>query len=525
VKSFLQSLTGLVFGVLSGFDRMVFQGHLRSLYQPGGMLWYCNTNGVLLKEFKAYSQRMTERLIEASEAAAVAASRPILYLPSPKTRKEDFARQIAERDGIRDGLIAVLKCVEPCWSFSLRGNGATKKLEFRSEPRQCLHLYHYYQHPQFGFMYARLQTWFPFAIQIGINGREWLTRQLDADGQSYQRQDNCLTWLADVERAQALMSEQLRTDWVTAWTAVRQQVHPSHAEIMGQWRSDYYWSLKQSEWASDVMFRDRQELQRRYGNWLRYAMQTFSSPDVLRFLGKKVPACGGVGKYAGEVLSDLGKRVDGMRIKHRAAANSIKMYDKAGGQVLRVETTINDPSEFKVYRSKEGEPEGEKDWRVLRSGVADTFRCGVVGQSANERYLGALAAATHPERLKDLTEKLGQRVREPGEGGRWCRGLNPLAKEDAALLEAVARMEHTVNGFRNRDIVAALHPKAGADAAEAKRRSGQVTRYLRLLRGHGLIRKVPKSHRYQVTDQGRNAITAIHAARHASIEKLVNIAA
>ena len=525
MKSFLPAVAGLVFGVLSGYDRMVFRGHLRSLMPTGRMAQYCHTNGVLLKDFKGHAQVVTDRLIAASEAAARATGRPVEYLPSPKTRKEDHVRRIAARDRVTDGLIAVLKCVEPCWSFTLRGNRPAKKLEFRPEPRQCLHLYHYYRHPVFGFMYARLQTWFPFAIQVGINGREWLGRQMDAAGLAYRRHDNCFTWLQDVEQAQSLMAEQSRLNWATALDDVRALVHPSHPELLGKWRSDYYWSLKQSEWATDVMFRDPAALQRMYGDWLRYAIAAYRSPDVLRFLGKKLPGHGGVhGRFAGEVLSDLGGRRDGLRIKHRVGANSIKMYDKAG-QVLRVETTINDPSAFKVYRAKEGEPGGTKDWRTLRAGVADVHRRGEVGAAANERYLDGLAAVAHPEALQELTAGLGGRVREPGATGRRLRGLNLLGAEDAALLGAVGRPEHVVTGFRNRDISRALYGEPSGDAAEQKRRSARVTRLLRLLRGHKLIRKVAKTHRYQVTDDGRRVVTAVLAARNASTEKLVSLAA
>jgi hypothetical protein len=526
VKSFVQTLAGLVFGVLSGFDRLMYRGHLRELAYPGGMLRYCNLNGVRLTGFKAHVEQLTGRLLEASEAQAKQLGRPIEYLASPKLRKEDRARAIAQRDGISEGLIALFKCVEPCWSFGLRGNRATKKLELKPELRKCLHLYHYYQHPLFGFCYARVQTWFPFTIQIGLNGREWLARQLDASGLSYRRQDNCITWVEDVPRAAALLEAQLRVNWPKLLGQLGSWVHPSHPELLGKCRLDYYWSLKQSEWASDVLFEKPSELQRRYGAWLRFALTRYSSVDVLRFLGRKLPASGGVhGKYADEVLSDLGRRVDGVRIKHRAGENSIKMYDKAGGRVLRVETTINDPSAFKVYRAKENDPGGEKDWRALRSGVADVHRRAAVSQAANERYLEGLAGVDHTTSMKDMVEPLGRRVTEPGPGGRKLRGLNPLIGEDAALLELIGRAEYVLNGLRNRDVVAGLYPKPAPDAAEKKRRSARVSRQLRLLRAHGLLKKVPKTHRYQVTERGRLILTALHAARHASTQKLVDLAA
>jgi hypothetical protein len=526
MKSFVQTLAGLVFGVLSGFDRLMFRGHLRELAYPGGMLRYCNFNGVKLVDFGKQAERMTGQLIEASEAEAKRLDRPIEYLASPKLRKEDHARAIARRDGIEQGLIAVFKCVEPCWSFSLRGNRASKKLEFRPELRKCLHLYHYYQHPQFGFVYARVQTWFPYTIQIGLNGREWLARQLDAAELRYRRHDNCITWVEDMDKAQALLDDQLRVNWSKQLQEIGLLVHPSQAGFLGKLRADYYWSLKQSEWASDVLFKKPADLSPRYDAWLRYALADVSSADVLRFLGRKLTATGNVnGRYADEVLSDLGQRVDGVRVKHRAGDNSIKMYDKAQGRVLRVETTINDPSDFKVFRAKESEPEGEKKYRPMRAGVADAHRRAQVSQAANERYLESLAAVDHEQPLQELLEPLGRRVKEPGGGGRKLRALAPLVGKDADLLAAMARPEFMVNGLRNRDLVAALDGKSAADPAERKQRSAQISRQLRLLRGHGLLKKIPKTHRYQVTERGRLILTALVAARHASTQKLVAQAA
>ena len=115
----------------------------------------------------------------------------------------------------------------------LARNRASKKLEFVSELRKCLHLYHYYQHPGFGLLYARLQTWFPFTIQIGMNGREWLARQLDAAGLSYRRHDNCITWVEDVAAAQALLDSQLRMNWAKQLRQIGSWAHPSGAGLLG----------------------------------------------------------------------------------------------------------------------------------------------------------------------------------------------------------------------------------------------------------------------------------------------------
>ena len=98
----------------------------------------------------------------------------------------------------------------------------------RGEHGKCSHLYHYFIHPTFGWLYVRLQTWFPFEMQVGINGREWLARQMDRANIPYQRSDNKFLWVQDWGRVQQLFDQQLQTDWVRELDALQQQVHPLH---------------------------------------------------------------------------------------------------------------------------------------------------------------------------------------------------------------------------------------------------------------------------------------------------------
>jgi hypothetical protein len=524
MSPFVQQLGERIQGELSGFDRLVFRGTLRQLAYPLGMMCYLSANHVLLKDFAAHAERTSAALHDASLRAAEQAGREIRYLPSSLIRKEQVARDIAQRDGITTGLICVLRCVEPCLSFEVHRNRAAKLLELHSRQRKCLHLYHYYQHPVFGFMHARIQTWFPFSVQVCLNGREWLAGQMDRAGLSYVRRDNCFTAIEDVAAAQALFDQQLQADWPQLLGQVLGLVHPSHPEILGNCPVDYYWSVHQSEWATDLMFRSRGELQTLYPRLVRHALTSAGSADVMRFLGKRVAAV--PKSFAGEVVSDAGFRVEGVRVKHRVNENSVKMYDK--GSVLRIETTINEPKGFKVYRPKEGEAEGDKDWRVLRRGVADLARRAEVSQSCNERYQEALAAVSETATLQDLVGQLSARVAEPGvQAGtsRRVRGLNVLGAEDAGLLAAVRRQEHVLCGLRNRDLVRLLYGQRSEDESKRRKQAAAVTRRLRLLRAHGLIHKVPKTHRYQVSPQGRKVFTAVLAARQASTEQLVSLAA
>jgi len=411
----------------------------------------------------------------------------------------------------------VLSSVEVLWSFDIHRDREKRMLKLVAASRKCLHYYHYFMHPLFGFMHARLATWFPFTMHVCINGREWLGRQMEAAGIAHQRRDNCFTGIDDLARAQQLMQLQLHTDWPRALDALARQVNPVHEQIFAARPLDYYWSAEQSEWASDVMFRNAAALGKIYPGLVKHGMLSLGSREVMRFLGKRVVAGGGIDRrFKGEVVSDLAERPEGVRLKHRVNGNSIKMYDKEGS-VLRVETTINEPRDLKVYRPKEGDANGPKSWRYMRKGVADLHRRAQVCQAANERYLSALAAVAENKALGELTARLCRPTRWKGKS---ARALNPLGEEDAALLEAVGRGEFVINGLRNKDLRQLLFGADPRDAARRRSRAAATTRKLRLLRAHGLLCKMPKSQRYKVSTRGRLAITALLNARAADTVKL-----
>jgi len=280
---------------------------------------------------------------------------------------------------------------------------------------------------------------------------------------------------------------------------------------------DYYWSCQDSEWASDILFRSAGELSELYPHLIRHGMQNLNCLQVMRFLGKKVPAPGN--PFAGEVVSDLKQRPEGIRLKHSVNGNSIKMYNKQGS-VLRIETTIVQPRDFKVFRGTEEDPK-DKQWRKLRKGVADLQRRAEISQAANDRYGQMMAAAHCKKPLKDLVEKVCRRTCYKNQP---ARALNPLASEDALLLETVNRGEFAINGFRNRDVRRHLYPQPTNDKQEQRRRGGAITRKIRLLRAHGLLKKVSKTHRYVLTDQGREIIATLLAARSADAETLLKAA-
>ena len=318
---FVARVAPVVTSVLSGFDRVVFRGALRSI-RDRGMHVFLMRAGIRLLDFADFGRQTSTRVERACLAEAERADRPIRYLERSSTSKEQLAHAILGENPVQRGLICAFKVVEPCMSFEYFKSQDRRARGLRLVPGKCLHVYKYYRHPRFGFMSARLQTWSPFDVQICINGREWLAGALERRRSGFQRADNCFTWLKNPEFAQRLMDEQ-------------------------PWPMNYYWIGYQTEWATDVMFKTPSALQGIYGTLVRHAMEHFQSPDVLRFLGERQPC----DSFTGEITTRFKDRPEGVRVKHWSRGNSLKMYDKAGS-LLRVETTLANPKDFKVYRPK-----------------------------------------------------------------------------------------------------------------------------------------------------------------------------
>src|SRR5688572_412689 len=264
LAQFIQCHSDKVIGVLHGFDRVRVQATLRTLYSPSVMEYYLLSQKLLFKDFKGLVTRTTEKVRQAAADLAERCHRPSLYLQGNCYHKEDLAREMLAKNPIQEGLIGIISAVEPCRTWFVRGNRETKHLELKLNWGKCIHLYFYFLHRQLGFLHLRLQTWFPFLVQICFNGREWLSRQMDAIGLKYQRQDNCFPWVQDVQRAQGLMDEQIQTNWQEIFAPLVDLCHPHHPEICAPIGASYYWTVSESEYATDVMFKDRTALQSVY---------------------------------------------------------------------------------------------------------------------------------------------------------------------------------------------------------------------------------------------------------------------
>jgi hypothetical protein len=517
MKSFLARFGASVAFVLSGFDRLRFVGESRLLNHQRGVQSYCHQQRLLFKDFPDHAEQLTRRFRQ--QTLQDLGDVPLQHLNSPDVDKEALALQLADRHGRRAGRIALLTCQESALTYRLRRN-AQGLVEPRKEKTRCAHYYHYFRHEQLGLCYVRIGTWFPFAVRGGLNGRRWLAQQLDQRGVAYQRRDNLITAVADVALAQRLLDEQVRADWPRVLEALVRPVHPLWDYLHQTARAPLYWMTEQSEWATDYVFAAPHDLAAWYPRWLRHGIEALSCRDVLRYLGKQVPAHG-YGRCTGEAKIDLRTRPDGTRLKFWYNTNALKFYDKEG-VALRVETTINDPSGYRVWRTKEGEPAGApKSWQQLRKGVADLPRRAEVSEAANRRLAESLASVAAPDTLGQLLAPFGQPVVR--EGRRVARALNVLGGADGKRLRTLAQGDYLVQGFRNRDVRVAWFGEC-RDEKERRRQAGQVTRWLALLRAHGLLVKVQKTHRWQLSAPGRRVCTALAAAEATSVNRLTEAA-
>jgi len=273
----------------------------------------------------------------------------------------------------------------------------------------------------------------------------------------------------------------------------------------------YYWTIRESEYATDVMFKDAAGLKEVYPHLLDHAMKQMDSQEVLRFLGRRTN-----NRFAGEVTSDILARPEGMRIKHRVEENSIKMYDKQQS-VLRIETTINNPRRFKAWRKCRRKGKRVMAWIPMRKGLADIGRRVQLCHAANERYLQALSVVGQRSEVGRLLDPVSRPVVQDH---RPYRALRPVSVAAAQVFAAVMSGSFLLRGFTNKDLRCKLREGEQTDRAARKRESARITRLLRLLRAHGLIRKVSSTQYYRTTDAGRSIMSAALQVRSADVQQL-----
>ena len=264
----------------------------------------------------------------------------------------------------------------------------------------------------------------------------------------------------------------------------------------------YYWCIDQCEFATDINFKNREDLSLFYKKLVEASFFTFSSEDIYSFFGRNISRIHTFTK--GEIVSDLRHREQGYRIKFKIDNNQIKMYDK--GNNLRIEVTINNPKDFKVMKEKEKiidhqEITTEKVWVPMGKSISNLYRYIEISKSITNRYIEALPDIN----LDTVPLKEIQNISTKKEvKGRTYSGFNILSKDTLEILQVISNGKYLINGFTNKKIRKELF----ADS-ETPQNINRTTRLLAKLKAHGIIKKVAGKNKYYLTTNGRKIINSI----------------
>ena len=494
LSRFVSKFSSLIVAVLSCFDRVIFKGHL-ALAAPRELEYFVDCVLKVRRRvfMKTVAPQYSELLVAHAQEWARRAGRIYLYRTG-QFRKDQWAQNLIRNQGIFEGLVGILCTQETCPSFALVPG--PKRPQFVSRPRQQRVLYSYFLDPQFGLIHVRLQTWLPFTVQVYVNGHEWLAQQMMEKKLGLVQQHNTFTQLDDPKEAQRIANRFPQLNWPKILDRWARQVNPLLRDLFSGY--PVHWVVDQAEYATDLLFTSRAALAGLYRSLLDYAVQTFTPKDILRFLGRKWDR-----RFDGEVHTHYeSERWFGTRIQHRMKTNWLKMYDKFG-LILRVETVINSPKEFWVYRTQwHRDGTSSVGYYPMTKSVVSLVDYQQQALACNRRYLDALAVVDDPapayQQLRQLTEPKAIE-------GRSYAGFNPARRQDVRLFMTVLEGDRVARGFRNADIREPLFGNPEQTRLQ-RRASAAVGRLLKRLHVRHLVAKVPRTRRWRVTQHGRHLL-------------------
>ncbi len=473
-------------GVLNCYDRIVITGSLQPICYAQGMTHYLYQQGIRIFDYARFAEPLREHIRANAEALAEANGVKIEFIRKKDFRKENRIQKILKERGEEPGLVHIFGAMEACFSYRPWHDKVTGKTYLKPDSSKCMTYYFYFIDKQLGLCYMRVPTWCPFRLQFYFNGHAWLASQLKERGSAYEMLDNAFVHIADYALANQLANEfnvetlRLRLD----------EFARQYCPIITDLCLPYHWSIMQTEYATDLIFKHRDTLQAFYPHLLETLTHAVKPADIATFLGRKLH-----GNYQGEMGNRFNKRWLGTRIKHQMGPVSIKMYDKFRF-ILRIETTVNNVSFFQHYRKvQHRDGSTTTRWAPMKKTIHSLPALRQALYAANGRYLKFISTIATPE---VGVEKLHQLAETKIEHQHRHKGFNLFSEEDTCLFRSLLQGEFFINGFTNRQLRSQYLPNKSAS---------QVTRLLKRLRVHGVIKKVGHRYKYYLTDFGREAAT------------------
>ena len=443
---------------------------------------------------KKYAPEWSQRLVDHAKDFASQCGRPYEY-HAGKIDKDAWAKEQLRRTPFLEGLVGILCVKEACPTFKLNYGKGRPNFVSAKIPQRVL--YYYFIDKDLGLMHVRLQTCAPFTCQVYANGHDYVARQLKKKDIAFEQVDNAFVQLSDPAAAQRAADRFAKLPWPKILERYARRINPLlQAELKGM---SHYWVIDQAEYATDVCFTSKHALAGLFKRLLEFALLTFSPQKVFSYLGRRLHE-----RFDGEVQTHYRtEREPGTCIKHVMGRNWLKMYDKMG-LLLRVETVINQPGEFKVLRERQHrDGTTTMNWFPMCKGVGNLHHYQSHALACNRRYLEALAAVDDPTPSYDDLKQLTERERQKG---RSYAGFNPAREEEARWFAAIMAGDHVAQGFRNKDIRAYLYAESYKDP-QRHRHSAAVGRILKRLQVRGIVEKVPRTRRWRVTEAGRRILS------------------
>ena len=492
MASLIERHANQIDGVLCCFDRVVIQGTLPSICHPKAMATELDRRGIRLFDYTQFAQPFRDAIRAHAERVAAEEDVEVEYIRRFKTfRKEDRIREILSERGGHPGLVHIFSAMEPCSSYEPWHDKTTGNTFLRRTSGKCLHYYFYFIDPVLGLCFLSVPTWCPFRALFYFNGHNWLASKLRSAGIAYELQDNAFASIDDWQKAQQLSDGLLVRQLHTRLDAAVARYVPD-LESLGR----YHWSIMQAEYATDIVFRSAEDLAPLYDHLLRTAILAVKVEDVATFLGRSPDRIGDREAGGDFSVRHHGLRIEGRRIRHYLGPASIKMYDKHGF-ILRVETTTNDVTFFRHHRMVE-QRDGQRVMKLapLRKAIYSLSPdLASISRAANNRYIDFLSTIDDPTPGLKVLSKISDSVQERE---HRYRGFNLFDDDDQTLFEVLCRGEFFIHGFRNR--LLRQHLK--------QFRSSQISRLLKRLRLHGIIKKIGRTYKYYLTQLGRHVAIA-----------------
>lgn len=474
-------------GVVSCFDRVVIQGTLPDWCYNMGMTAFLNMRQIKIFDYPAFANNLRLELRDNAERIAKENNLEIEFIRKVNGfRKEARIKEILASRGAQLGLVHIFSAMETCTSYKPWHDKITGKTFLTYDSGKCLHYYFYFIDKVFGLCYLRVPTWAPFRLQFYYNGHNWLAGKLDKAVVAYTLRENAFLSIDDYEKAQAF-SDGFRVDDLKQALDI---FASRYCPVVKKFDLAYHWSIMQVEYATDIIFKERDTLNAIYESLIRNTIHSVKPENISTFLGRKLHP-----NYEGEMGNNFNTRILGTRIKHQMGASSIKMYDKFG-QILRIETTTNDVSQFKCFREvQHRDGNMERKTAPVKKGIYSMRLLSGLLKASNRRYVEFISTFDDVSDGINNLKKVSETVVT---GKRTYKGFNFFSEDDAKLLVTLERGEFNIKGLQNKTLHQFLADKS----------SGQISRILKRLNKHGIIRKIAKTYKYYITSMGKAAIAA-----------------